>query len=199
MAKQVNRGNKRVSSEIEQKIFDLWLENSEISVDRRDGRDVVNITAKEYASRYGGVVCQHLIYGSKKRNVDIIKAPQYVSHKSVRQMVSICEENIGLKMLIGTIFRLRPFFVCVPNEREKLECLCLQRVFSSITDYFSNGKVCNTARNGYPSFNCINGDCPDCNGIINPYNYELKNNDTVTYYQFECKETGKVKNGKPCK
>ena len=70
---QVNRGNKRVSSEIEQKIFDLWLENSEISVDRRDGRDVVDITAKVYASRYGGVVCQHLIYGSKKRNVDIKK------------------------------------------------------------------------------------------------------------------------------
>ena len=122
-------------------------------------------------------------------------------------------------MSIGTVFRLWALFVCVPNEREKVECLCqvclnvrllcnalmcsvsksLQRVFSSITDYFSNGKVCNTARNGYPSFNCINGDCTDCNGIINPYNYELKNNDTVTCYQFECKETGKVKNGKPSK
>ena len=44
------RGRKTLPSETRQKIFDAWHENSMITVDRRNGRDNINILHSEYES-----------------------------------------------------------------------------------------------------------------------------------------------------
>ena len=53
-------GTNGISAELRQSIFELWLEKSIISVDRRDGRDVVTISNKKYGNLYQGINCPNV-------------------------------------------------------------------------------------------------------------------------------------------
>ena len=215
----LRRGRPKITPEIAQKIFDLWVVNSTISVDRRDGRDLVRIPMKDYQKRYQGIECSLVKSYTNKRNIEMAQAPRYICHKTVREMVEIIEEKI-CKQSRGSVPNFRPFFVLTPTEREKLECLCtvccnarsvfnpIQRAakkrgfkqYTSITSYLTGGNQCKQDRNGYLSKSCILGECQDCHGIINPEKYSFLDSDVVTYYLFETHPTGQLdKKGKPKK
>lgn len=66
-----------------------------------------------------------------------------------------------------------------------------KKVFSSISDYLTDGGVCKMGRSGSHAFSCITSDCDTCKGLINPHKYKF-NTDTVSYYQFESVSTGKI-------
>lgn len=64
---KTTRGRPKTSTQIEQKLFDLWVMNSVISVDRRDGRDVVTISLDAFTKRYNEITSPHLIFGDKNK------------------------------------------------------------------------------------------------------------------------------------
>ena len=157
---------------------------------------------------------------SNKRNMLMAQAPRYISHVTTRKIVDILKDNHDLKVSLGMVSRLKPFFVFHPSDREKLECLCetccnVRNMFDaiqqrtkkyslklhkSITSYFTSGVECRKERNGYTARNCINGSCDGCCGIIKPEPYQFPKDDVVTYYQFELLPTGKFdKDGRPKK
>ena len=213
------RGRPRVTAAKAQAIFDAWIAHSTISVDRRDGRDMVRIPMTEYQDRYKGIETSLVKPYTNKRNTLMAEAPRYMSHKTVREMEKLIEQQEG-KFSLGTIYKFRPYFVVAPSEREKLECLCtvccnarsmfnaIQRSakkngfkqYTSITSYLTHGKTCKLATSGYISKECIVGDCEECNGLICPAAYYFTQDDLATYYQFELHPTGKLdKNNKPKK
>ena len=58
--------------------------------------------------------------------------------------------------------------------------------FKSITEYLIDSNNCVLAQNGYLSKTCINGNCNECNGIINPHDYEIAPDaPSISFYQFE--------------
>ena len=130
------------------------------------------------------------------------------------------QRKANVSVSLGSAHDIRPFFVVIPSDREKLECLCTTccnarltfdavqrcakrnnfRLYTSITSYFTGGMECSRDRNGYHAYRCINGDCDNCRGIIKPQEYLFKSTDTVSYYQFESVATGRLNSkGKPMK
>ena len=203
-----------------QLIFDTWIDNSTISVDRRDGRDSVRIPKGVYNKRFFSIETSLVSFLKNKRNAEIAQAPRYICHMTTSEILKVLEDKHGSKFCRGSVHNLRPFFVENPTDREKLECLCtvccnirllfqaVQRrakknslpEFQSITSYFTNNKNCGNDRNGFISHSCLTGSCENCSGIIDPHPYSFKEDDVVTYYQFELVSTGKLnKKGKPKK
>ena len=135
----------------------------------------MKISQAEYNSRFPEVTCSHIRNGSNKRNTRIVIGPRYVATKTVREI--LVELNAeGNNCGISSVYKSRPFFVGVPTEREKLECLCSvclnARVLfnklmctvkqqtretpsDSITMYLTAGKICQIARSGYAALTCI--------------------------------------------
>ena len=203
-----------------QLIFDTWINNSTISVDRRDGRDVVRIPMTMYNKQYYNIETTLVSFEKNKRNSLMAQAPRYMCHVTTSEIMKTLEDKHDFKVCRGTVHSLKPFFVNNPTDREKLECLCttccnirllfqaIQRrakknnmqEYTSITSYFTSNKNCGTHRNGYISRSCLTGICENCSGIISPHPYSFKEDDVVTYYQFELVPTGKLnKKGKPKK
>ena len=217
----VPKGKKRtLTDEDRQIIHDTYLENSTISVDRRDGRDMVRMRMSAYKEHYHGIETSLVSAHVNNRKTLMAQAPRYMCHVTTKKIVEILQEKHNLKVSIGTAHSLRPFFVDSPTDREKLECLCtvccnartlfdaIQRrakkngmvLYTSITSYLTSGKDCIKDKNGYISRPCITGCCTNCSGIVNPHPYSFKKDDVVTYYQFELVSTGKLdKNGRPKK
>ena len=205
------RGRPCTDSATRQEIFDVWIDNSIVSVDRRNGRDIVKMLKKDYDKRYEGISCDLVSTEKNKRNSDVVKAPRRIATVTVRMLKEIMDIKYGKKISYGIIINLRPSFVGTPSEREKLECLCgicmncrnlfdalmkyvsskEMECFQSITQYFIDGKNCVVARNGYVSRNCITGDCELCNGVVHPHDYNIPPPDAnapstplISFYQF---------------
>ena len=117
------KGNRALSKEERQRIHDKWLSHSNVTVDRRNGRDQVNIKKTEYLKRYGDIDDSSVTFSKNKRNVEIAKATRHIATKTVREIRSMLD-NDGHKVSLGSVFNYRPFYVGVASEREKLECLC---------------------------------------------------------------------------
>ena len=137
---------------------------------------------------------------------------------TVRKLLRKLQEVLHT-ISVGSVVNMRPFFVKVPSNREKLECLCGVcfntrvifdalmkyvkfiggKIFESITSYFVDKPECRQTPCGYLHRQCIKGDCSLCNGIQKPHEYVFPEDEkTVKFYQFLCVLTGKLtKKGKP--
>ena len=203
---QSNIRGKPSLNQTHQLIFDAWIENSTLSVDRRDGRDSVRLPLNEYKATFHGIVTNLITKVTNKRNTELVQAQRYMCHFTTQKMKDILKEKHD---------------VTIPSERERERnwnvyalfaatpdlCLMLYNVvpkkqgfklYTSVTSYYTTDGKCTTNKNCYILQDCITGDCKDCNGLINPQNYSFQSSDTVTYYQFQSMPTGKLnKNGKP--
>ena len=63
----------------------------------------------------------------------------------------------------------------------------METVFTSISQYFIGGIACKYGRSGYTHFDCITGECNECEGIINPpsYTHTCDSEKMVSYYQYQ--------------
>ena len=191
-----------------QLIHDAWVGSSQVTVDRRNGRDMVSIPKAKYDKLYSGIETEKLVETTNKRGKIIIKALRRIATISVRDLVK--------KLKDGSVINYRPLFIGVATEREKLECLCKvcynmrllfdtlmhvvkvgnMQVFKSITAYLTSGKSCKFSPSGYAALDCITGQCTICRGILAPHTYQFADGKVVKYYQFETiKTTRKLKDG----
>ena len=49
------RGRNKIPIEIQNKIYNTWIENSIVSTDGRNGRNVVNIFKRQFLQKYGEI------------------------------------------------------------------------------------------------------------------------------------------------
>ena len=214
------RGRPSLNTALRQLIFDVWIENSTISVDRRDGRDMFRIPMRVFREKYHDIETSLVSIHTSKCNQEMDQAPRYMCHVTIRKIKEILKEKHNVSISLGSAHDIQPFFVVTPSDREKLECLCTTccnarltfdavqrcakrnnfRLYTSITSYFTGDMECSRDRNGYHAYRCINGDCDNCRGIIKPQEYLFKSTDAVSYYQFESVATGRLNSkGKPMK
>lgn len=122
-----------MSSSSLQEIYNFWLkeENSIISNDRRNGRDVVKIPKATYLSKYGKLVDPNIeeedVTLKKTNNIKrYIKAPRMVYTKNIKQLhLEFFKENPDSTCSRSTFVKYRPFYIEEPSEREKQSCLCI--------------------------------------------------------------------------
>ena len=99
------RGRPSLTPLTTQTIFDAWLAHSTISVDRRDGHDMVRIPMSAYKERYPNIETSLVKPHTNKRNTIMAEAPRYMCHKTVREMVRVIEENmVNFPMDLSLIF-----------------------------------------------------------------------------------------------
>ena len=209
------RGKTRMTLQQKQLIHDAWVGNSQVTVDRRNGRDMVSIPKSKYDKLYSSIETEKLVETTNKRGKPIIKALRCIATISVRDLVKKLKDS-GHNFSYGSVINYRPFFIGVATEREKLECLCkvyfnmrllfdtLMHVvkdgnmqgFKSITAYLTSSKSSKFSPSGYTALDCITGQCIICRGILAPHTYQFADGKVVKYYQFETiKTTRKLKDG----
>ena len=108
-----------------QQLFDLWIEKSIVSVDHHNGRDVIKLPKYKYDKQYKEINCDMVTFElNLKRNTLIAKATSYISTLTIREVVDQFKSKFDKDVSIRTTLNLRPFFVGIPSEREKMEYMC---------------------------------------------------------------------------
>ena len=106
------RGNKSLSLEVQQCVYDTWLENCINSTDNRNGRVMINISEKQYNSKFGSLENKdiEIVKSTSKHKKNILSANRMVVTCTLRRL----QEKLlakGHKLSLGKIHSLRPFFV----------------------------------------------------------------------------------------
>lgn len=208
-----HRGRRGLSLDTKQLIFDMWHKYSVVTVDRRSGRDQVNMKKSEYEKRFRGLHIPDDIPAlesfTSARKTEMIRATRRIATETVKRMQHLVNQKLGATISTGSIFNLRPFYVQVPSEREKESCLCKfclnlrlkynalnkhvkdkNTVTESLSEYFAEGILCPKGVNGFYELACIKSECGgNCN--TNTL-YQLQDFNAVShnikYHQFESEE-----------
>ena len=173
------RGRKAMPLEVKQAVFDAWHDNSIVTVDRRDGRDQVNLREMVYFDKYRDLKAPddiELEFFKNKRNQRMVRSTRRIATKTVREIKKKIEHNVS----IGFIINLKPFYVQNPTEREKASCLCKaclnlrirfnelkkhmkDKTVDSMTQYYSHSCTCAKSENGFLKLQCLTSTCDNCN------------------------------------
>ena len=69
---KVNEGRPEIADNVNQVTFNLWIRESIVTVDRRNGQDFVTIPKGEFDIRYSSAIDYNSIAGGK-RGVDVVR------------------------------------------------------------------------------------------------------------------------------
>ena len=105
---KTKRGRPSHSDDTRQVCFDMWVENSIISVDRRDGRDVIKIPRTAFENQYYGIETS-LVTFSTKRNVEVAQAPRYLCTVSAQKMLEKIKQALNQNISYGSVVNFCPF------------------------------------------------------------------------------------------
>ena len=156
--------------DIRQLVYDEWIDNSIYTVDRRNGRECVQISELNYSQQYTGLV-EHppLQTELSKRGVAMLVATTLISTCTVRKLQIKLEQKHNVKLSIGAIMKIKPFYVTYATEKEVVLCMrkdCLNMrmkfdvlmsysktkngpLVTSISEYLMGNCGCKKKENGY--------------------------------------------------
>ena len=117
----------RITQSVAQNIYNFWKENSIISVDRRNNRNVVKIKQEK--------INQHVrhIEDSRVKVVmtngrEKLHGDRYIYTKSVRELYREYVLKFGDEVSQTMFFKLKPFYIGSPLLREMESCTCISCV-----------------------------------------------------------------------
>ena len=175
-----------ITNEVKNLIYQKWLDpaNSIVTADRRNNRDQVLIKRDIFHTRYPSITDTNLKEVTSKRNVLSYSAVRHISTTTVRAMQKKLKDEDDVKVSIGTIVQLKPYYIGQPSLREQILCMCAfclntrqlydtirkahtevkVDIGNSISEFLTKGVVCPKGENGYTDLACINETCgsKDC-------------------------------------
>ena len=87
---KVNEGRPEIADNVKQVTFNLWIRESIVTVDRRNGRDFVTIPKGEFDIRYSSAIDYNSITGGKversKRGLDVVRCLRMISTATVKEI-----------------------------------------------------------------------------------------------------------------
>ena len=200
---QYRRGHQNsISVEDQKKIYKKWHEHSVLSVDRRNGREAVNIRKIRFLQRYGGNLIDEIALDKKKiRGITYFTASRRMATCTVRKMQKKLADE-GQIYSYGTILNMKPFFITPQNERETIMCMCktclnTRLIFDavmkhhkmnnvkehdSLSGYWMGDCGCEKNENGFWRLSCIDGKCKVCCKKSKPLSEQCMNDEIVKYY-----------------
>ena len=101
------RGRPCIDVNIKQLIYDTYINNSIISVDRRNGRDHVTMSLKMFNKRYNGIHCSKVSISEDNMKVS---APRYASCQTTNKIRQIVNTKVNTNISYGIYQKLHPFF-----------------------------------------------------------------------------------------
>ena len=111
--------------EIKNVILSCWNLNSIVTVDRRNGRDVISMKKIDFDARFGNLeITSDIVIecGVSKRGTDVVKTTKRIAMKTVRQINTDLETK-EVKVSIGPVMLYKPFYIGNPSERERHACV----------------------------------------------------------------------------
>ena len=185
--------------------YKFWVENSDLSNDRRNGRHVIKIKPEKLALQVSDLekdpnITECNAKGGGKR----LKAQKYIYSLTLNQLYEkFTKEHPEVKSSRSMFYRSKPFYIFPATPREMEGCLCqnclnphvlyqtLRKNMShlplSLSEYLATFISCQKDKDiNFHTLECINGSCENQCTIIN----ELGSSDVdweklVSYYQFE--------------
>ena len=201
------RGRKNLSYEEQQMIYDVWHENSIVTNDRRNGRDVVSMKKDDFKKYEHLELPRDIEIKSfiSKRNQPMFKCTRRIYTKTMRQIHEIVKSKTGRDLSYGSVYNLTPFYTEKPREREKESCLCIfclnlclrfnelirhvkdkEKKITSISTYYAHGITCEKGTNCFYQLYCISSACEneDCSltEMFSNNMFDIPN--AVKFYQF---------------
>ena len=113
-----SRGRHRLSVEIQQAVYNTWVENSIHSTDGRNGRNMVNISKRKYLSKYGNIENKGVVVDEKsnKKGHTYFSANRVVVTCTVRAIWDKLIEG-GVHVSLGKILSLLTLFYFICNTK----------------------------------------------------------------------------------
>ena len=103
---------------VTQIIYDCWIENSIVTVDRRNGRDQVTMREDEFSKKYVNInTRKEIVNFVSKQNINLVKSTKRIATKTFGEIQTIVEST-GATVSRGSILNFRSFFVLKPTERK---------------------------------------------------------------------------------
>lgn len=158
---------------IRQTILDIYVLDSILTVDRRNGRDRAKLRKTDYIKSYEGLLLPAeltLKNETNKRGVELVAVIKQVLTITLQSLQKKLFEKLGCGISIGTIHQNKPLTSLLMPQREKVLCMCIiclniremfdalmnyvkkinpDLVESSITKYFMQGSSCEWVKSEY--------------------------------------------------
>ena len=119
------RGRDGIPFEVQNIIYDTWIENCSASTNGRNGRNMVQISKRKYIEKYGIFSHESIKIGEHKNkrgqlylasNRMVVTCPV----RSIQRKVAEKDYTVSL----GKVLSLRLIFVTYPTEKELSLCIC---------------------------------------------------------------------------
>ena len=191
-------------------MYDIWISNSINTTDGRNERNVVKISKRKYNEQFDiGITNRDVIEEKRnKRGILYYFAGRKIVTTTIRTLLHKLSEK-GISVSIGSLFKMKPFYITTSTEKEMALCLCklclnarlcfrklIQQAkkdddftTDSITEFFLHTAPCPKTENGYYSWKCVRGNCQECKDAKPPQLKCASSKDLVTIYQFEVTKT----------
>ena len=191
----------KISEETKLKVVNYWKDHCQISVDRRNNRQVVRMKLKKMPK----IVKKILKYDEKISIVDTKRGKKYEGHRhvytsSVRKLFNDFTKSTGIKISIGSFLNLKPFYIVPPTTREMASCLCIKCLNihliydtirlhkkdlpASLTEYLTSKMECSIDEQiDFVKLECIRSECKNACKIV--YDNSLETDVNANYYVFE--------------
>ena len=185
-------------------MYQRWLAPSVsiVTADRRNKRDRVVLSQKAFRERYPGIQDDSL-EETTERGTPSFAAVRRITVKTIRALQKDLVTD-GINLSIGTLLKLKPYYLGPPSLREQILCMCgfclntrqlfdairksgVNDIGDSISGYLTKNFTCEKSTSNYHKLSCILGSCLNgCKvaGVLSDLS-EVNSCQVVKYYQFE--------------
>ena len=192
-------------------VIHFWKEHSVLSVDCRNNRHSVRISKNKLSAVYHNLVDNNIKLVETKFGAKL-EAQRYIYTKPVRKLhATFIAENEYVSL--SSFYRLKPFYVLPPTEREKESCMCLNahclyeplkknvpynNLSESLSSYLLSEIHCEPdEKNNFSFLECLTEKCSNNCKIKGD---EFSDYDTKLYSYYTCERVAmQYYNKKGCK
>ena len=171
------RGRKtKISDAVALNIF--WKENSIISVDRRNDRNVVKTVREKINSHLRKYIKddERVKIVVDEKGKERVHGDRHIYTKTVCKLHKDFTLKYGDHVSVSTFFNLKPFYIGSPSVREMECCTCI----SCVNPHFLYKSL---------KINIRKKNWPNPTGLLTEYltsNFECSVNNEVNYYDIDC-------------
>ena len=195
----------KCNTSIYSQVYNYWLNTDTVipSVESRNSRNTAKISKFDFIKNYKHM--QHINDSNiseievtlKKTNTKkiYVSAQRMIYSKLIKEIhQQFCKQS-GITISLSLFYKLKPFYIGPPTEREKLTCLCkdcqnIHLLLQGVNTYRKT-KTMMTHMSVANYLQEINDDA------LKTEEYpEVSDTKTINYYLFELKEESYLKNGK---
>ena len=202
----VDRGGRSfLSKELRLDVYEYWIANSEVSVQRSNNRHLIKVSMYNVREQIADIISDTNIEKVQTKRGEKLQANRCVTNKTYEQIYRNWKDERNMNISIGSFLNLKPFYVTTATVKEMEMCLCgkclnphniykaiksaiNEELPKSLSEYVSKELTCSKDTfNKFHKLDCITGKCNKSCKLLD-IKSDLKGNlmrKEVSYYIFE--------------